>query len=149
MVDVARTRPSSDGPKSSMWRLMTPSIPAGASGLLTFSSLSVVALLAVMASSNVKLRAKTDYAEEQQKLAQRNERRANAQTKIARQQMLLAQERGLSDRRRAYAGSMVHGFDAWWVQRLDRVLARLELERPKDDQPDVRGFEWYLSLIHI
>ena len=117
-------------------------------GLFAFSSLAVVALIAVMSVSNVKLRAKTEYAEQQQKLATKNEKRATAQTKIARQQMLLAQERGLSDRRRAYAGSMVHGFDAWWVQRLDRVLARLALERPKDDQPDVRGFEWY-CLWHL
>jgi hypothetical protein len=68
--------------------------------------------------------------------AQRQEAFAKGNAKVAKDQELLA-------RRRFYAAQLNLAQQAWEAGQPTRVLELLESQRPKVDQDDLRGFDWY------
>ena len=68
--------------------------------------------------------------------AKRQEGLAKGQEQIAKEQTVLAQ-------RRLYASQMNLAMQAWRAGEVPRVLELLEGQRPKADEDDLRGFEWY------
>ena len=70
------------------------------------------------------------------KTAKTNELEANKQTTLAKEQELLA-------RRRFNAAQMNLAQQAWEIGHSARLLELLESQRPKFDQEDLRGFDWY------
>ena len=75
--------------------------------------------------------AKGNYAE-----AKRQEILAKAQEQMATDQALLA-------KRRLYASQMNLAMQAWHSGEVPRVLELLEGQRPRIDEGDLRGFEWF------
>jgi eukaryotic-like serine/threonine-protein kinase len=77
------------------------------------------------------------------KQAQMNLTEAKRQEGIAREQQQVATEQAMLARRRFYASQMNLAMQAWEEGQAVRVMALLESQRPKIDEDDLRGFEWY------
>jgi eukaryotic-like serine/threonine-protein kinase len=82
-------------------------------------------------------------AEEQRQAAKTQEALANEQRKNAVANEKTAKEQELLARRRFYAGQMNLALQAWEAGQPARVLELLESQRPRFDEEDLRGFEWY------
>src|SRR5262249_47687950 len=75
-------------------------------------------------------------AKTQQGIAERESKRARGEETRAKSNELLA-------RRRFHAAQMNLAMQAWEAGNPARVLELLEGQRPKFDQEDLRGFEWF------
>jgi eukaryotic-like serine/threonine-protein kinase len=84
-----------------------------------------------------------EEAEEQRQAAKTQEGLANEQRKIAVANEKTAKEQELLARRRFYAAQMNLAMQAWEAGQPARVLELLEGQRPRPDEEDFRGFEWY------
>jgi WD40 repeat protein len=84
-----------------------------------------------------------EEAEKQRQSAKTQEGLANEQRKIALANEKTAKEQELLARRRLYAAQMNLAQQAWEKGDPLRVLDLLENQRPKFDQEDLRGWEWY------
>src|SRR5262249_9007517 len=84
-----------------------------------------------------------EAANTQRGLAEKNEAAAKAQRGIAETEALRAKQQELLARRRFYAAQMNLAMQAWEAGDTARTLELLETQRPKFDQEDLRGFEWY------
>src|SRR5262249_19517395 len=72
-----------------------------------------------------------------------NEIEAKKQAELAKDNAKTARALELLARRRFYAAQMNLAMQAWQAGEVPRVLELLEGQRPKADQDDLRGFEWY------
>ena len=77
-----------------------------------------------------------DEARQQETLAKQNAKDARKQQRIAQDQQKLAQ-------RRLYAAQMNLALQAWKDGHAARTLQLLESQRPRFDEEDLRGFDWY------
>ena len=125
-----------------------------AAGLTLVAILAAVAMLAV---SNVLITREKDQkeaalirardsakaADEQRGLAVKNAELAEGQRGIAVANEKTAREQERLARRRFYAAQTILAQQAWEAGQPSRVLELLEGLRPKFDQEDLRGFEWY------
>lgn len=75
--------------------------------------------------------------------ATENAQRADTQRGIAVQNEQAARTNELLARRRYYAAQMNLAMQAWEEGNSARVLEILETQRPRFDEEDMRGFEWY------
>jgi WD40 repeat protein/serine/threonine protein kinase/tetratricopeptide (TPR) repeat protein len=82
-------------------------------------------------------------AKEQEAQAKNNAEDATKESKRAREEETRAKANELLARRRFYAAQMNLAMQAWEAGNPARVLELLEGQRPKFDQDDLRGFEWY------
>jgi len=89
--------------------------------------------------------AKINYEEskKQEKIAQENAANAETQRGIAVNNEKSAKAHELLARRRFNAAQMNLAMQAWHAGEVPRVLELLESQRPRADQEDLRGFEWY------
>src|SRR5262249_25069018 len=94
-----------------------------------------VSTLRVTAERNAKAAAFLT-AEQQRKVSQQNAEEAHRQQGIAVDQERLA-------RHRFYAAQMNLAMQAWEANQPARTLELLESQRPRFDDEDLRGFEWY------
>lgn len=76
-------------------------------------------------------------------LADKNLAEAQRQEQIAISERDRAQQAELLARRRLYASQLNLAHQAWELGQTARTLDLLEGQRPKADQKDLRGFEWY------
>src|SRR5262249_17572497 len=79
----------------------------------------------------------------QEGLAKGNAAKAETERGIATAQEKLAKQEELTARRRFYAAQTNLAMQAWEAGDPARTLELLETQRPKFDQADLRGFEWY------
>ena len=128
-------------------------------GFLTASVSAMVILLALigLAVSNVLItqekngkiaaleQAKINEksANTQKALAEKNARKAAEQRTIALANEKTAKANELLASRRFYAAQMNLAMQAWQAGMLPRALELLEGQRPRADQEDLRGFEWF------
>jgi WD40 repeat protein/serine/threonine protein kinase len=82
-------------------------------------------------------------ARQEEARAEQNARDAKKQQGIAEGEANRAKLAELLGRRRYYAAQLNLASQAWEAGDLGRVLELLEEQRPKFDQQDLRGFEWY------
>jgi WD40 repeat protein len=82
-------------------------------------------------------------ADQNAKEANHNADDAKTQTGIAQQNEATAKANELLARRRFHAAQMNLAMQAWEAGNPARVLELLEGQRPKFDQEDLRGFEWF------
>jgi hypothetical protein len=75
--------------------------------------------------------------------AEANEKAATEKEQIAKKEKDRAQEQERIARHRFYAAQMNLAQQAWQAGYKARVLELLESQRPKFDEEDPRGFEWY------
>ena len=75
--------------------------------------------------------------------AKRQEELAQTNAENAKQQQRFAQEQEVLARRRFYAAQMNLAMRAWEGGQPARMLQLLESQRPRFDQEDLRGFDWY------
>jgi WD40 repeat protein/serine/threonine protein kinase len=75
--------------------------------------------------------------------AKENFEKAEKQSKLAVEKQKLAEKEEMTARRRFYAAQMNLANQAWEAGQPARVLELLEGQRPKFDEEDLRGFEWY------
>ncbi|MEX0642661.1 MAG: hypothetical protein WD468_08160, partial [Pirellulales bacterium] len=127
--------------------------------LATASAAALFVLLAVigLVISNVQIAQETkekdkaliaakinsDEAKKQEKLANENAAVANAQRSIALENEQAAKAQELLARRRFYAAQTNLAMQAWEAGKPARMLQLLESQRPRFDEDDLRGFEWY------
>jgi WD40 repeat protein/serine/threonine protein kinase/Flp pilus assembly protein TadD len=75
--------------------------------------------------------------------AREQETRANERAEEAKKQQTIAKEQEVLARRRFYASQINLAQQAWEAEQPARTLELLESQRPKIDQEDLRGFDWY------
>jgi WD40 repeat protein/serine/threonine protein kinase len=75
--------------------------------------------------------------------AREHEGLANERAADAQKQQAIAKAQELLARRRFYAAQMNLAMQAWRAGDMPRVLELLEGQRPKADEEDLRGFEWF------
>jgi WD40 repeat protein/serine/threonine protein kinase/Flp pilus assembly protein TadD len=75
--------------------------------------------------------------------ATEQEGRANERAEEAKKQQAIARKQELLARRRFYAAQTNLALQAWEAGQPARALELLESLRPKLDQEDLRGFDWY------
>jgi WD40 repeat protein len=129
-------------------------------GVVRVAAAALVVLLLALAVSNVwitrlsnekddALREKgTALTEKSGALAKAKENfdEAEKQRKLAVEKQKLAEKEELTARRRYYAAQMNLAIQAWEAGQPARVLELLEGQRPKFDEEDLRGFEWYYLM---
>ena len=76
-------------------------------------------------------------------LADRRADDAHAKAAEAREQKTRADQEAERRRRQLYISDMNVAQQAWEAANVARVLELLDRHRPKPDQEDLRGFEWY------
>jgi WD40 repeat protein/tRNA A-37 threonylcarbamoyl transferase component Bud32 len=91
---------------------------------------------------NTAQKAKEDADQERNTAKQERAKALEQQTRAERQRAL-AQERELSARRYLYQAHLHLAQQAWENASVDRVQELLDSLRPRPDQQDLRGFEWY------
>src|SRR5262249_15484053 len=118
---------------------------------------AVLVTVAALAVSNVLIKRETGLKEEALNertralaVAKASEQEAKVQEGIAREQEKIAKQKERTERRRYYAAQTNLAMQAWEAGDPARTLELLETQRPKFDQEDLRGFDWYYlwSLCH-
>ncbi len=123
-------------------------------GLIMMAILSTIGILAVSnvlinhekANKETALLKARDSAKEatyQREIADKNAGLANTQRGMAIANERAARVQELLSRRRFHAAQTNLAQQAWEAGQPSRVLELLESLRPKFDQEDLRGFEWY------
>jgi WD40 repeat protein/serine/threonine protein kinase/tetratricopeptide (TPR) repeat protein len=82
-------------------------------------------------------------AKEAERTAQKSEKASKEAERTAQKSEKAAKEAERLARRRAYVLAMNLAGQAWETGHSARVLELLESQRPKFDEEDLRGFEWY------
>jgi WD40 repeat protein/serine/threonine protein kinase len=112
-----------------------------ATGAVFAAGLAVAA--AALALSNVLVTRERDEKAQALVKATEQEGLANTSAAEAKKQQTISGEQALLARRRYYAAQMNLAEQAWETGNPVRVLELLETQRPRFDQEDLRGFEWY------
>jgi WD40 repeat protein/tRNA A-37 threonylcarbamoyl transferase component Bud32 len=74
--------------------------------------------------------------------------RTKGQKELAESMRDLAQNQGRQLRRQLYAGDISLAFQSWQILQIDHMRALLDRHTPKQDEEDLRGFEWrYLDQL--
>jgi WD40 repeat protein/serine/threonine protein kinase len=128
------------------------------SGVVATAAVGLVLLVLALAVSNwfvARQRNQRDQALLEKELALHDKDAALAQAREnfgeAIKQARLAQEQGLTARRRYYAAQVNLAYQAWESGQVARVLQLLEGQRPQAGEGDLRSFDWYhlWGLCHL
>jgi eukaryotic-like serine/threonine-protein kinase len=110
---------------------------------LAVSNVLITGALAAAKASELDAKFHEGVAKENADNAEAERRIAREQEKIAKQQENIAKQEELTQRRRYYAAQTNLAMQAWEAGDPARTLELLETQRPKFDQEDQRGFDWY------
>jgi WD40 repeat protein/serine/threonine protein kinase/tetratricopeptide (TPR) repeat protein len=129
-----------------LWCRRNPAVAIllGLVALVLLAGTVVSSYFAVQATERAKeADANAKTAEHNAEIATGNAKEAETQKTIAQENEESAKASAALAQQRFYAAQMNLAMQAWEAGHPARVLELLESQRPKFDQDDLRGFEWY------
>jgi WD40 repeat protein/tetratricopeptide (TPR) repeat protein len=151
----------------SAWYRFRKFVRRNKAALATMAVVSTALLLTVVILALSNMRIQWESAKKDEALIEKDDalqRESDALTEAKTQQGIAKNQQGIAEaeakrageqekiaKRRYYAAQMNLAMQAWENKQPARVLELLETQRPKIDEEDLRGFEWYYlwRLIHF